>query len=256
MGRKVRLDKLLVDRGLAPSRHRARELIEAGDVLIDGHPATRGATQVDLARQISVRDPGYPWVGRGAYKLLGVLQPLGVDPTGLVCADLGASTGGFTEVLLRAGARRVYAVDVGRGLLHQRLRDDERVVVMEGVNVRHLQGLPEPVALVVGDLSFISLGLILPAIERLLRAGGEAVVLVKPQFEVGRDRVAAGGRVRSDSDRVAAIARVAEQAECLGFVVLGGAESPLSGAKSGNVEHFLHLRLSGGSVVDCPTGGS
>lgn len=243
MGRKLRLDKLLVDRGLAPSRHRARELIEAGDVLIDGHPATRPATQVDVERQVTLRDPGYPWVGRGALKLLGVLEPLGVDPTGLVCADLGASTGGFTEVLVRGGAKRVYALDVGRGLLHQRLRDDERVVVMEGVNVRHLEALPEPVDLVVGDLSFISLALILPAVRRLLRPGGEAVLLCKPQFEVGRERVASGGRVRSESDRLEAIASVAQQATSLGFTVLAGMDSPVAGAKSGNVEHFLHLRM-------------
>ncbi|HHO50218.1 MAG TPA: hypothetical protein ENK18_04925, partial [Deltaproteobacteria bacterium] len=126
MGRKVRLDRLLVDRGLAPSRQRARELIEAGQILVDGHPAAKVAAQVDAARTVALRDPDPGWVGRGARKLLGVLQPLGVDPRGRICADLGASTGGFTEVLLRGGATRIYAVDVGRGQLHERLAADPR----------------------------------------------------------------------------------------------------------------------------------
>jgi 23S rRNA (cytidine1920-2'-O)/16S rRNA (cytidine1409-2'-O)-methyltransferase len=239
--KKIRLDKLLVDRGLAPSRHRAVERIEAGDVLVDGIPVTRSAAQVDLARDVRLRDPDPGWVGRGALKLVGVLGPLGVDPTDRVCADLGASTGGFTEVLLRGGARRVYACDVGRGLLHERVRNDPRVVVQEEVNVRHLEALPEPIDLVVADLSFISITKVLPAIRRILGPTGEAVVLVKPQFEVGRDRVSHGGVVRDEDDRQDAIRTVSEAARTLGFEVTGGMDSPLAGARSGNVEHFLRL---------------
>jgi 23S rRNA (cytidine1920-2'-O)/16S rRNA (cytidine1409-2'-O)-methyltransferase len=250
VGRKARLDKLLVDRGLAPSRHRARELIEGGDVLVDGVPAIRPAAQVDLERQVRLREAGPDWVGRGAEKLFGVLGPFGVDPEGRVCADLGASTGGFTEVLIRAGASRVYAIDVGRGQLHQRLVGDPRVVVMDGVNARHLEALAEPVDLVVGDLSFISLTLILPAIRRILRPDGEAVLLIKPQFEVGRERVASGGRVRTDADRAEAIARVANDAERAGFSVLGSIDSPIAGAKSGNIEHFLHLGGPDDAVIE------
>jgi 23S rRNA (cytidine1920-2'-O)/16S rRNA (cytidine1409-2'-O)-methyltransferase len=252
VARKVRLDRLLVDQGLAPSRQRARELIEAGHVLVDGLPATKVAAQVAVDRPVRLAQPDHGWVGRGALKLLGALEPLGVDPTGRVAADLGSSTGGFTEVLLRQGATRVYAIDVGRGLLHRRLEVDERVVVMEGVNARHLvlEGeppdggarLPEAVDLVVGDLSFIGLALVLPSIARILTAHGEAVVLVKPQFEVGKGGLASGGRVRDETARQQAIDRVRSEAEAGGFRVVDGVDSTVAGARSGNVEHFLHLR--------------
>jgi 23S rRNA (cytidine1920-2'-O)/16S rRNA (cytidine1409-2'-O)-methyltransferase len=246
MGDKVRLDRLLVDRGLAPSRERARERIEAGEVLVDGIPATRPAAQVDRDRDVRVRDDDDPrWVGRGARKLAGVLGPLGVDPNGLVCADLGASTGGFTDVLLRAGAARVYAIDVGRNQLHERVAGDGRVVVMDEVNVRYLERLPEPVDLVVADLAFIALAKVLPAVARILRVGGAAVVLVKPQFEVGPDRVGAGGVVRDPAARDDAIRGVRDAAVTLGFAAVGGMDSPVAGARAGNVEHFLHLVLTG-----------
>lgn len=238
----VRLDTLLVQRGLAPSRERARALIEEGVVLVDGLVARKPATRVRPDQPLRLAREDHGWVGRGALKLLGVLEPFGVDPTGAVCADLGASTGGFTEVLLRHGATRVYAIDVGKGQLAWRLRTDPRVVVMEGVNARHLDGLPDPIDLVVGDLSFISLRLILPAVQAILRPGGEAVVLVKPQFEAGREAIGAGGRVRDDAVRERAIGRVRTDAADAGFTVLGGHDSPLAGAKAGNVEHFLHLR--------------
>jgi 23S rRNA (cytidine1920-2'-O)/16S rRNA (cytidine1409-2'-O)-methyltransferase len=241
VGRKVRLDKLLVDRGIAPSRHRAREWIEAGQVLVDGVPATKSAAQVDAERPIRLKDSDPGWVGRGALKLGPALAHFGVDPSGRVCADLGASTGGFTEVLLRSGAARVHAVDVGRGLLHERVASDPRVVVHDGVNARHLEALPEPVSLVVADLAFISLTRVLPAVKRILAPGGEAVVMVKPQFEVGPERVGAGGLVRSEADRQDAIASVAAAARALGFEVRGGVDASVAGAKSGNLEHFLHL---------------
>ena len=244
MARKIRLDRLLVDLGWARSRQHARELIEAGDVLVDGVPATRVAAQVDADRPVTLRDPDPGWVGRGAEKLFAALDPLGVDPAGRVCADLGASTGGFTEVLLRRGALRVHAVDVGKHQLHERLRADPRVVVHDSVNARHLEDLGEPVSLVVADLSFISITKVLPAVKRLLSAGGEAVVLVKPQFEVGPEKVESGGVVRDPDVRLEAIRAVAAEAETLGFVVKGGVDSTVPDARSGNVEHFLHLAVS------------
>lgn len=210
-------------------------------MLVDGIPATRLSTQVATDRPVTLAEDDHPWVGRGALKLLGALAALGVSPDGLACADLGASTGGFTEVLLRQGARIVYAVDVGHNQLAWKLRTDPRVVVMEGVNARHLETLPEPIDLLVGDLSFISLTLILPAVRRLVRPGGVAVILVKPQFEAGRDAIAKGGRVRSETDREAAIERVRAAAVESGMVVLGGVDSDVAGARAGNVEHFLHL---------------
>lgn len=239
--KKVRLDWLLVDRGLAASRQRARELIERGVVRVDGLPATKLSTQVAADRPVTLVEDDHTWVGRGALKLLGALDALAVTADGSTCADLGASTGGFTEVLLHRGAQRVYAVDVGHGQLAWKLRTDPRVVVMEGVNARHLEALPEPIDLVVGDLSFISVTLILPTVRRLLRPGGVAVVLVKPQFEAGRGAVSRGGRVRSPDDREAAIAKVRDAVTASGMSLLGGVDSEVPGARAGNVEHFLHL---------------
>lgn len=192
-------------------------------------------------RPIELVEGDFPWVGRGALKLISALDPFGIDPTGSTCADLGASTGGFTQVLLERGATKVYAIDVGRGQLAWSLRTDARVVVMEGVNARHLEALPEPIDLIVGDLSFISLELILPTVHRLLRPGGAAVLLVKPQFEAGREAIGKGGLVQG-SARDEAIARVMQSAVHGGFSVLGGVDCGLAGAKSGNVEHFLHLQ--------------
>jgi len=241
MGRKVRLDRLLVDRGLAPARHRARELIEAGDVLVDGHPSTKVAAMVDVERQITLRRPDPGWVSRGALKLDPVLTAWDIDVTDRIAADLGASTGGFSQVLLRRGVARVYAIDVGRGLLHERVARDERTVVMDGVNVRYLESLPEPVDWVVADLSFISVDKVIDAVHRILAPTGHAVLLVKPQFEVGREHVGNRGRVRDGTARDAAIAERQAVCEAAGFVVLAGMDSPVAGARSGNVEHFLHL---------------
>ncbi len=245
MGRKVRLDRLLVDRGLAPARHRARELIEAGDVLVDGLPVTKVAAQVDVERQVALRRPDPGWVSRGALKLDPVLTAWGIDVEGKVAADLGASTGGFTQVLLRRGIAKVYAIDVGRGLLHERVARDPRTVVMDGVNVRYLEALPDPVDWVLADLSFISVDKVIDAIHRILAPDGHAVLLVKPQFEVGREHVGTGGRVRDTEAREAAIAERRARCEAAGFVVLSGTDSPVAGARSGNVEHFLHLAKSG-----------
>lgn len=246
----VRLDQLLVKRGLAASRQRARELIEDGGVLVGGIPATKASSRVRPDVPVELAREDFPWVGRGALKLLSVIDAFEVDATARTCADLGSSTGGFTQVLLERGATRVYAIDVGKGQLDWGLRTDERVVVMEGVNARHLESLPEPIDLIVGDLSFISLGLILPTVERLLRPGGQAVVLVKPQFEAGRKAISKGGKVTDPEARAEAIERVTEVARELGFEVLGGRDCGVAGARAGNVEHFLHIRRPTGVEVE------
>jgi 23S rRNA (cytidine1920-2'-O)/16S rRNA (cytidine1409-2'-O)-methyltransferase len=237
---------VLVERGLAESRTRAQSLVMAGAVVVGEARVDKPGTLVDPELPIRIKEDAAPrrWVSRGAEKLLRALEVFPVDPLGRTCADLGASTGGFTDVLLHRGAARVYAVDVGYGQLHPRLRADPRVVVRERENARVLtaQALGEPVDLVVGDLSFISLRLILPAVKRLLRPGGQAVLLVKPQFEVGKGQVGKGGVVRDDASRRAALAAVAEAARALGFEVLGHAESPIEGP-AGNRELLLGLRL-------------
>lgn len=248
----VRLDLLLVRRGLAASRQRAQEMIRDGAVLVDGIAASKPSMQVRPDRPITLARQDFPWVGRGALKLLGALEPLGVEPDGQVCADLGASTGGFTQVLLEHGARRVYAIDVGKGQLAWSLRQDPRVEVMDGVNARYLESLPEPIDLIVGDLSFISLNLILPTVRRLLRPGGQGVVLVKPQFEAGRSQVGAKGRVADPQVRAEAIDKVRVEAGRLGLEVLGGRDCTVPGAKAGNVEYFLHLGRPDESVQHKP----
>ena len=188
-------------------------------------------------------DPGDTWVSRGAHKLLGALDAFAVDPTGRRCLDAGASTGGFTEVLLRRGAAHVVAVDVGYGLIAWSLRTDARVTVVERVNARNLEPeqVGDPASLVVADLSFIPLGLVLPALVRCATPDADLLPMVKPQFEVGKEKLPSGGVVRDPADRAEAVRRVAAQAVELGLGVLGVTASPLPGP-SGNVEYFLHLR--------------
>lgn len=252
MARRARLDAELVRRGLARSREQAGELISSGRVLVGGQVAVKSATSVDPGTSLHVEaDQGPVWVSRGAHKLLGALAAFGIDPRGRRCLDAGASTGGFTEVLLRQGARQVVAVDVGYGLLAWSLRTDERVVVVERVNARALE--PEqvggPVDLVVADLSFIPLGLVLPALVRCARPEADLVPMVKPQFEVGRERLPSGGVVRDPDARAGAVRRVAEQAGQLGLGVRGVVASPLPGP-SGNVEYFLWLRAGAAPLVE------
>lgn len=239
---KARVDLLLVERGLAPSRARAQALVLAGRVYTaDRRIEKPGDTLPDDA-MLAVRGDDNPYVSRGGVKLRGALDAFTIDPTGLVCADFGASTGGFTDCLLQAGASRVHAIDVGKGQLHQSLRADPRVVVREGVNARHLDAdaLGEAVALVVVDASFIGLAKLLPAIAAVLSPRGAVVALVKPQFEVGRAHVGKGGVVRDEVARARAIDEVASAAASLGFREVGRADSVLAGPK-GNLEAFLHL---------------
>lgn len=245
MARRSRLDAELVRRGHARSRGHAAELIDGGHVLVAGSLAAKAATQVGTDQPIVVKTPSAEpvYVSRGAHKLIGALDAFGVDPRGRYCLDAGASTGGFTDVLLRRGAAHVTAVDVGYGQLAWSLRSDARVRVMERCNVRELTpaqiGEPRP-DLVVGDLSFISLTLVLGALRECAEPGADFVMMVKPQFEVGRDRVGAGGVVRDPGLRAHAVERVAGHALDLGLGTRAVVASPLPGP-SGNVEYFLWL---------------
>jgi 23S rRNA (cytidine1920-2'-O)/16S rRNA (cytidine1409-2'-O)-methyltransferase len=231
----------MVARGLTESRQRAQALIGAGEVLVDEVPCDKPATRIRADQTVRLRTAPLKYVSRGGLKLEAALDRWRIDPAGRVCVDLGASTGGFTDCLLQRGAARVYAVDVGYGQLAWKLRQDPRVVVMERTNARHLEALPEPSGLVVGDLSFISLTLILPTVRRLLAPGGEAALLVKPQFEVGPRNVGKGGLVKDADAIAAALAAVEEAARGAGFGVRGTMESPVPGAKAGNREWLLHL---------------
>lgn len=244
--RRARLDAELVRRGLARSREQAAELIAAGRVTVEGRTATKAATAVTVGAPVIVRPSDQideNWASRGAHKLIGALDAFAIDVTGRRCLDAGASTGGFTDVLLRRGAEQVVAVDVGYGQLIWRLQNDPRVTVVDRTNVRTLtpEAIGGPVDLVVADLSFISLRLVLPALTACAGPDADLVPMVKPQFEVGRDRLGAGGVVRDRSLRADAVAEVAAAADLLGWGVAAVVASPLPGP-SGNVEFFLHLR--------------
>lgn len=256
MARLRRLDAELVRRGLARSREQAADLVHAGAVRVAGRAATKPATQVDPAAAIEIDRPddGPQWVSRGAHKLLGALEafrPRGLVVQGRRCLDAGASTGGFTQVLLEYGASHVVAVDVGYGQLAWALQTDPRVTVLDRTNVRELVPgqVGDPPGLVVGDLSFISLTLVLPALRSVAAPDADLVLMVKPQFEVGRERLGAGGVVRDPRLRADAVAAVAASAGEHGLGVAGVTASPLPGP-SGNVEYFLWLRAGAGPLDD------
>jgi 23S rRNA (cytidine1920-2'-O)/16S rRNA (cytidine1409-2'-O)-methyltransferase len=244
---KVRLDQLLVTRGLAPTRARAQAMVLAGDVFVAGARVDKAGTPVAPDADVEVRASRNPYVSRGGIKLAGALDAFGIDPTGLRCLDLGASTGGFTDCLLQRGAARVVAVDVGYGQLAQKLRDDPRVVVMERTNARDLDApdVGGAADLTVVDASFIGLAKLAHAIARCTRAGGEIVALVKPQFEVGREHASRGrGVVRDEALRAEAIGAAAASIREAGFELLAQADSTLPGPK-GNREAFVHARRAG-----------
>ncbi|HEV7871919.1 MAG TPA: TlyA family RNA methyltransferase [Modestobacter sp.] len=253
MVRRSRLDAELVRRGLARSREHAVSLIAEGRVTIGGQAATKPATGVEAGAPVVVRtDPDQPsWVSRGAHKLLGALAAFPVAVEGRRALDAGASTGGFTEVLLSRGVREVVAVDVGYGELAWSLRTDDRVAVHERTNVRELtpEAIGGPVELVVADLSFISLRLVLPALTACADPGADLLPMVKPQFEVGKERLPAGGVVRDPEHRADAVRGVAAQAAALGLGVRGVTASSLPGP-SGNVEYFLWLRAGAPPLDD------
>ena len=237
-----RLDKLLVDRGLAGSRERARALILAGQVVVDEQVVDKAGARIDASRTIRVKGEVLPYVSRGGVKLAHALATFAIDVAGRFVIDVGASTGGFTDCLLQHGATKVYAVDVGYGQLAWKLRTDPRVVCLERTNIRHLAPatITERPDLAVIDASFISLGKVLPATLALLAPVAEVVALIKPQFEVGRGRVGKGGVVRDPSQHAAVVAQVCAMAEALGCKVRGVTASPLLGQK-GNREFLIHL---------------
>ncbi|GIK38251.1 MAG: TlyA family rRNA (cytidine-2'-O)-methyltransferase [Chloroflexota bacterium] len=240
MGRsRIRLDVLLAEKGVVESRNRAQALIMAGKVRVDGQVMTKPGVQVPGEAAIII-EQDLPYVSRGGLKLAAALDEFTVDPIHAICADVGASTGGFTDVLLQRGAARIYAIDVGYGQLDWKLRQDERVVVMERTNARYLEALPEPVNLVTIDASFISLKLILPVVKKWLTTPGLVVALIKPQFEAGQSQVGKGGVVRDRMIHRQVLANMAEFAVNTGFKVLGLALSPITGP-AGNHEFFLRL---------------
>ncbi len=248
---KVRVDLLLVERGLAESRSQAQRLVMAGQVRADGQVINKPAMTVKPETLLEV-DQGPPFVSRGGEKLQSALATFDLDARGLVCADVGASTGGFTDCLLQNGAERVYAIDVGYGILHWKLRQDKRVVVMERTNARHLEKLPEPASLVTIDASFISLKILLPVIcSWLPSGGGQVVALVKPQFEAGRKEASRGsGVIRDPTVHRTVLLDILRFAQDENFTVCGLIRSPLIGPK-GNVEFLAWLgypKANGGDL--------
>jgi 23S rRNA (cytidine1920-2'-O)/16S rRNA (cytidine1409-2'-O)-methyltransferase len=236
---KKRLDLLLVERGLVESREQGKRLIMAGQVLVDGQVVDKPGMQVASTAEIRLQ-ARLPYVSRGGLKLEAALDSFGVQVAGVVAADVGASTGGFTDCLLQRGAKRVYAIDVGYGQLAWRLRRDPRVVVMERVNVRYLESLPEPIDLATVDVSFISLELVLPSVIGWLKPMGDIIALIKPQFEAGPAEVSKGGVVKDPAVHRAVLRKVLGWALDHGLAVRGLMASPLKGP-AGNVEFLAHL---------------
>jgi len=244
----VRLDTLLVDRGLAASRERARALILAGSVRVNGQPAVKAGTAVPVDAEVSVATPDHPYVSRGGLKLAHALDTFAISVADRTALDIGASTGGFTDVLLQRGAARVVALDVGHGQLDWKIRTDPRVEVIERKNARSLTiaDLPPgltPFQIVTIDVSFISLRLILPTVPALVEVGADIIALVKPQFEAGRAEVGKGGIVRDPSVHARVVEEVVAAADALGLRRAGSTESPIAGME-GNREYLIHLQKS------------
>lgn len=241
--RRIRLDELLVARGLAANRSQAQRLIGAGEVWLGDRRADKAGQMVtdDVVLRV---EGGLRYVSRGGLKLEAALDAFGINPAGWACADIGASTGGFTDCLLQHGAARVYAIDVGYGQLAWSLRQDPRVTAIERTNIRNLARLPEPVALVTVDVSFIGLELVLPVVVRLLEPDGQVIALIKPQFEVGKGQVGKGGVVREPALHRQAIYKILAAALSVGLVPAGLIRSPITGP-AGNVEFLAWLRRAG-----------
>ncbi len=239
---KERLDKLLIDRGLVKSRERAKALIMEGHVFVDGAVVTKAGSLVAVAGEIILKEKECPYVGRGGLKLEAALEHFGIDPGGMVAMDVGCSTGGFTDCLLKKNARKVYAIDVGYGQLDWSLRNDPRVVLLEKTNIRYIENtaVPESVDIAVIDVSFISLLKVLPRVLEFMGGGGKVLALIKPQFEAGKGMVGKGGIVKDESTRLSAVESVRQWAEGTGLQTLGVFESPVRGQK-GNIEYFIYL---------------
>ena len=248
---KTRLDILLAERGLVESRSLAQKLVMAGKVRVDGQVVLKPGSQVDLQADLQV-ESGPPFVSRGGEKLQAALKAFPVVVAGRVCADVGASTGGFTDCLLQAGASKVYAIDVGYGILHWKLRSDPRVVSMERTNARYVQSLPEPVSLVTIDASFISLKVLLPVVRNWFAPlYGEVIALIKPQFEAGREEANRGeGVIRDPKVHKQVVKEILEFARTESYSVKGVIQSPLKGPK-GNIEFLVYLKLEGHLEQSC-----
>lgn len=248
--KKVRLDQLICDMGLVSSRERAKTTIMAGDVFVDGQRVDKPGTPVDPEKHIEVRSQPLKYVSRGGLKLEKALKSFEYDPSGETCIDCGASTGGFTDVLLQNGAKRVYAVDVGYGQLAWSLRNDERVVNMERTNVRYIspEQIPEKLDLAVMDLAFISIKLVIPAVQQLLKENGHMMCLVKPQFEAGREKVGKKGVVRDEKVHLEVIDSVLEFVKSRQLSVIGLDYSPIRGPE-GNIEYLLYLKNGEGEPM-------
>ena len=243
MAIRQRLDLLLVERHLAPSRERAQSLILAGKVLVNTERIDKPGKSVDLDSELLVQAQDHPYVSRGGVKLAGAIREFQIEVPDRIALDVGASTGGFTDCLLQHGAKKVYAVDVGYGQLAWKLRQDPRVVNWERTNIRYLDpvNLADPIQLVVVDASFISLRLILPKLYELMTVGSQLLALVKPQFEAGRKEIGKGGRVKEEAVHARVLNEIIEAAINLGFRILGNCESSIQGKKSQNTEYFVHL---------------
>lgn len=246
---KNRLDLLVVERGIAGSRQKARALILAGKILVEGLPALKAGALVRESSRIELKEsPEDLYAGRGALKIRAAAERFGIGFTGKTVMDIGSSTGGFTDYMLQQGALRAYCVDVGYGQLHERLRGDPRVILLERTNVRYLEksSLPEEMDFICVDVSFISLKLVIPKVVEFLKPGGETLMLVKPQFEAGRGEVEKGGVVRDEGKRLASVESVSLRAAEAGLEVLGVFESPVRGQKKGNIEYFIYAAKKNG----------
>jgi 23S rRNA (cytidine1920-2'-O)/16S rRNA (cytidine1409-2'-O)-methyltransferase len=239
--KKIRIDKLLVEKELVPTRAKGQALILAGEVFVNGKRVDKAGTAVPYDAEITLKAP-MPYVGRGGFKLAGALETFGIDVNGRYCADVGACTGGFTDVLLQNGAAKVYAIDVGYGQLDWKLRQDERVEVMERTNARYLETLAEPVSFVCIDVSFISLRLILPAVKKWLAEPADIVTLIKPQFEAGPQQVGKGGIVKETAVHQQVLEDITQWAQNNGYVFVDLMRSPVKGA-DGNIEFLAWLHM-------------
>ena len=249
MKHKERLDILLVSLGLCESRSKAQATIMAGEVFVNDQKADKAGTEVDITSKIEVRGSSCPYVSRGGLKLEKALRDFGVDPTGFVCSDSGASTGGFTDCLLQQGAKKVFAIDVGYGQLAWKIRSDPRVVTMERTNIRYVmpEDLGEPLDLSVVDVSFISLKLVLPVIQKLLKPTGQVLCLIKPQFEAGKEKVGKKGVVREPAVHEEVLRNFISLVQTLGFSLRNLTFSPVKGPE-GNIEFLAHLSMLAGAA--------
>lgn len=243
MNVKERLDKIVLARGIAGSREKARALIMEGNIMVDGSPITKAGTLIDSEAAVESKSREIPYVSRGGIKISAALRHFGISVHGMTAMDVGTSTGGFTDCLLQNGAKKVYCIDVGYGQISLKLRNDPRVILFERTNIRHLdkERVPDPIDIATIDVSFISLKLVLPKVVEFLRKNGAVIALVKPQFEVGKGEVGKGGIVRDEEKRMSAVVSVREYAESVGFKTAGLFQSPIAGQK-GNIEYFLYLK--------------